>query len=138
MKHMALLHPGKNLVWVFDNIMRSHRDHSAHINLGDGGKNVLKLRDTVWIGSDGTVNEQQMQNDSDVQKGVKTILMERGLWVPTMKLADARTLLDALPDFAAQKAWLQERVEGAGYEIIFVPKYHPELSFIEMMWGYVK
>ena len=143
MKHMAQLHLGKDLVWVFDNSANHHAKppgslSANDLNLGDGGKNVPKLRDTVWSGPDGTVHVQKMQNDSGVQKGVKTILIERGMWAPTMKLPDARALLDDQPDFAAQKEWLQEIVEGAGHEIIFVPKYHPELSFIEMMWGYVK
>ena len=31
-----------------------------------------------------------------------------------------------------------EVVLGAGFEIIFYPKYHCELNFIEMLWGWIK
>ena len=41
-------------------------------------------------------------------------------------------------DFIDQKEWLTEVVEAAGIETIFYPKYHPELNFIEMVWGWIK
>ncbi|CAK5267995.1 unnamed protein product [Mycena citricolor] len=42
------------------------------------------------------------------------------------------------PDFQAQKSQLEEHCEARGYEVIFFPKYHPELNFIEQCWGYAK
>jgi hypothetical protein len=42
------------------------------------------------------------------------------------------------PDFLAQKSMLEEHCEKRGYEVIFFPKYHPELNFIEQCWGYAK
>ena len=33
---------------------------------------------------------------------------------------------------------MTEVVEAAGFETIFYPKYHPELNFIEMVWGWIK
>jgi hypothetical protein len=33
---------------------------------------------------------------------------------------------------------LEEHCEKCGYEVIFFPKYHPELNCIEQCWGYAK
>jgi hypothetical protein len=42
------------------------------------------------------------------------------------------------PDFQAQKSMLEEHCEKRGFEVIFFPKYHPELNFIKQCWGYAK
>lgn len=42
------------------------------------------------------------------------------------------------PDFLAQEEWLTQVVHEAGFKIIFYPKYHCELNYIEMIWGWVK
>ncbi|CAK5269478.1 unnamed protein product [Mycena citricolor] len=42
------------------------------------------------------------------------------------------------PDFKAQMGMLEEHCMKRGYEVIFFPKYHPELNFIEQCWGYAK
>ena len=42
------------------------------------------------------------------------------------------------PDFEAQEEWLTQVVHDAGFEIIFYPKYHCELNYIEMIWGWAK
>ncbi|CAK5276392.1 unnamed protein product [Mycena citricolor] len=42
------------------------------------------------------------------------------------------------PDFQAQKSQLKEHCEAHGYKVIFFPKYHPELNFIEQCWGFAK
>jgi hypothetical protein len=42
------------------------------------------------------------------------------------------------PDFKAQKPWLEEEAVKMGFKIIFYPKYHCELNFIEMVWGWTK
>jgi len=34
--------------------------------------------------------------------------------------------------------WLRGHCEARGYEVLFLPKFHPELNFIEMCWGYGK
>jgi hypothetical protein len=50
----------------------------------------------------------------------------------------ARYCLSQEPDFLAQREWLREVVEGAGHEIIFYPKYHCELNYIDMIWANFK
>lgn len=42
------------------------------------------------------------------------------------------------PDFKGQKEWLREVVEKAGHEIIYFPKFHCELNYIELIWAYFK
>ena len=37
-----------------------------------------------------------------------------------------------------QEEWLAEVVKKAGFNIIFYPKYHCELNYIEMVWGWAK
>ena len=47
-------------------------------------------------------------------------------------------VLDNEPDYALQKPWLEEEVLKLGHNFFLYPKYHCELNFIEMIWGYVK
>jgi len=47
-------------------------------------------------------------------------------------------VLSEEPDFAEQKEWLTEEVEKLGHSVIFYPKYHCELNFIENIWGWLK
>jgi hypothetical protein len=153
----ARYHPEQDCLFMFDN-SQNHKakapgglsaDAGKHgINLSDGGKNTLPLRDTIF---DGVV--QRMQRPDGVQKGIKTILQERRCWRDGMKLdcqacndkkpgddvsCCARRLLNSHPDFQAQKSWLEETIERGGHSMIMLPKFHPELSFIEMIWGYLK
>jgi hypothetical protein len=89
-----------------------------------------------------------MQHDNGIQKGIKTILTERGLWREGLKLVCkhncpkvnccASIILSAQPDFANERNWLQTVVEDRGHKQIFLPKFHCELNFIEMIWGYTK
>jgi hypothetical protein len=50
----------------------------------------------------------------------------------------ARFCLSQEPDFLSQREWLREVVENKGHSIIFYPKYHFELNYIEMIWAYIK
>jgi hypothetical protein len=51
----------------------------------------------------------------------------------------AYKVLSQEPDFLEQKPWLQEAVEKhTDFYIIFYPKYHCELNFIEMVWALIK
>ena len=88
-------------------------------------------------------------------KSLKQILIERGLWrnqasdgraflleCPTshnrpgcdLSLKGnccARAVMSKQPDFQAQRGRLQEEVEATGNLVIFYPKFHCELNFIE-------
>jgi len=89
------------------------------------------------------------------QKGIMQVLKERKLWPKNGRRSDgfnfllecpvdlnctgckpeggccARTVLSAEPDFQQQKGGLQEELECRGQLVIFYPKFHCELNFIE-------
>lgn len=97
-------------------------------------------------------------------KGIKQVLLERDLWPANNWRTDghafllecprshgrsgcskelpggccARSLLSMQKDFRDQKGRVQEEVEGAGHVVIFYPKFHCELNFIEHFWCYAK
>jgi hypothetical protein len=103
------------------------------------------------------VKQKMYVEGSNDQKGIETILKERGLWeslvnkqltchdcrdghpVPNVTHCCAKRCLSEQPDFKNQKEWLREVIEDYfGYSIIFFPKFHCELNYIEMVWGYLK
>jgi len=47
-------------------------------------------------------------------------------------------LLSDQPDFKLQQNAIQELIISRGHLCIFLPKYHPELNFIERYWPRVK
>jgi hypothetical protein len=48
-------------------------------------------------------------------------------------------VLSEEPDFSGQKEWLTEVVcSQPNFQIIFYPKYHCELNYIEMIWCWLK
>ena len=95
------------------------------------------------------------------QKGIMQILKERNLWPKHGRRSDgvgflqcpkdsnrtrcnldfkrkpgfcARSALAAEQDFKEQKGRLQEELECRGQLVIFYPKFHCELNFIERYW----
>lgn len=91
-------------------------------------------------------------------KGMEIILKERGLWprgglyldctqrasIPKEQRKHsgdnccARRLMSQQPDFLAQKGRVQEVVEAKGHLVLFYPKFHCELNWIEYFWARVK
>ena len=169
---MKRLHPDCEIVLAFDNSMNHHARapdglDASLLNLSDGGANKREIIRDGWYERDGTRIPHKMHTDEGVQKGVKTILTERGKNLNTRNLpmnllcqpcksnitdADratniangsderccARYTLSQEPDFLEQEEWLTEKVKQAGHRIIFFPKFHCELNFIEAVWGWMK
>ena len=111
------------------------------MNLKPGGKG--KFRDGLM--PDGSVQSMHLPNGQP--KGIKLILEERGLWPqsqlkricddckkhsPVSENCCAVCVLSLQPDFLAQKPLIKEIVENWGHKVIFYPKFHCELNFIEM------
>ena len=84
-------------------------------------------------------------------KGMKIVLQECGLWSLRLKAFCGKNniilenpsccachILAVQEDFCNQKPLLQEIIEGLGHKVIFYPKFHCELNYIEMYWGAAK
>jgi hypothetical protein len=152
------LHENCQALFAFDN----SQNHNAfpddalianRLNLSDGEKNVKFMKDGFY---GNPRRPQEMQHFMDVkdgerklvQKGLRQILLERELWSDGLKRKCAGTcpgdgccavsLLEAQEDFSSQRSWLEETVLQAGHEFILFPKFHCELSFIELFWGEAK
>lgn len=48
-----------------------------------------------------------------------------------------RTLYNQ-PDFVQVKSLLEITCEARGFTVLFIPKFHCELNFIEQCWGFAK
>ena len=141
------LHPDCVGVFMFDN-STNHKKMpddalvASRLNLSDGGKNSRKV---IRDGQFGANVSQPMIDDKGVQKGIRRILEERGLWEPGMKLADARQVLESQDDFRNQRSVLEECVRSYRDEegnerhvFILLPKFHCELNHIERFWSSAK
>ena len=53
-------------------------------------------------------------------------------------LCCASYVLSQEADFLEQEEWLAEVVKKAGFNILFYPKCHCELNYIELVWGWTK
>lgn len=85
-------------------------------------------------------------------KGMAVILEECGLTdeaklpreCPRFKCPEgatrccSRRVLYNQPDFVAERSLLEVECEKRGFQVIFLPKFHCELNFIEQCWGYAK
>ena len=140
------LHPDCVAVFLFDN----STNHGAFandalnvnkMNLGIGGKQA-KLRAGWFLQDDVRIVHEMVfpstHTQAGIPKGIKQVLLERNLWVPGMKLQDARALLAQQQDFIQQKSILEECAQESGHVVLFLPKFHCELNFIEMYWGALK
>jgi hypothetical protein len=146
------LYPDSRLFSVYDNAT-IHRAKGAHapdasiMNLSPGGKQRKQRATTYTIKLDWCCVAKVMQPlvDTDgVAKGLLAILLERGeQWTktPSKKLAVAMLSEYDDSDFKDQASWIERifRASPRGHQMIFAPKYHPELQYpIESSWAKMK
>jgi len=85
-------------------------------------------------------------------KGMAVILEERGLinkskphaqcknfkCLPGQSSCCCRRALYNQPDFVQVESLLETTCKARGFSVIFLPKFHCELNFIEQCWGFAK
>lgn len=95
---------------------------------------------------------QNFYNAAGIFKGMTVILEERGLTEEAKLRAECkkfqctpgatrccqRRVLYNQPDFVEQNSALELKAKARGFEVIFLPKFHCELNFIEQCWGHAK
>lgn len=87
-----------------------------------------------------------------VFKGMSVLLRERGLLTESNLNAQCKDfkckkgatdcccqrVLYSQPDFIRVESKLETLCKKQGFEVLFLPKFHCELNFIEQCWGYAK
>lgn len=87
-----------------------------------------------------------------VFKGMAVILKERGFGNVSKKRAECKNfkckagatdccchrILYSQPDFATVNSLLEAICNASGFQVLFLPKFHCELNFIEQFWGRAK
>jgi hypothetical protein len=152
-------HPGCKLVFTFDNSQNHHAKAPGGLCAktmlkGPGGKNQLiqnELNGTIYNGRHQQLWQYKpLFKDSDViarddngqmikeMKGLRQILVERGVACGDMSAEAMRLRLAEHHDFKQQEEWLATVVHARGHEILYLPKFHCELNYIESVWAYLK
>ena len=127
-----------SILWIFDQ-SSNHRVYSddalvaSRMNVNDGGKQP-KMRTTTWNG-----REQFMVNRMGQAKGLRTVLIERGVTAATdMTKKEMMDILGKHEDFKNEKSKIKRILQALGHRVPFLPKFHPELNPIERVWGKAK
>jgi hypothetical protein len=152
------MHPGARGLCIFGNSI-THGAYAADalvavvskMNLNSGGKVPLMRANMFVDASSGAEITQAMVNDEGIPKGLKQVLLERGLWIEKLpKDCKAKFEVDLNPeccalhrlggqsDFKAQKSILYEARAKTRHICDFLPKFHCEMAPIENFWGHAK
>jgi hypothetical protein len=113
--------------------------NAMEMNSSDGGSQPV-MRDTKWRkDGEGEYTFQSMVTSSGKQKGLKTVLQERGINVDGFAKQALVDLMAAEEDFKGQLNRIQDYfINTLGAQCVFYPKFHCEISPIEPYWGAAK
>jgi len=143
--------PGKN--WLVD--VPELDDQGRQVFASDGTKLKKKVQMAPGMLPNGEPHSLYFPDDhprAGVFKGMSVILRERGFTkeaelkreCPGFKCPPdrvdccARRFLYNQPDFVGVETLLEAHCKKRGFEVLFLPKFHPELSPIEPCWGFAK
>jgi transposase len=114
-----------------------------HMRMGNGSFN-RHAQSLYFMPNDGSERKH-------VFKGMIRILAERGISTNGLKrectdfkCKDVNAqccvwqVLYNQPDFTNIKSLLEEHCEAQGFKVIFLPKFHCKLNFLEQCWGMAK
>ena len=99
---------------------------------------ILGAVNQEWTTPFGTARLKIMVDSKGTPKGMRQVLMERGVDVRGMKADDMRKTLKEMHDFKYEKTKVETMIAARGHRCIFIPKYHCELNPIERVWGHAK
>ncbi|KIK74553.1 hypothetical protein PAXRUDRAFT_789771, partial [Paxillus rubicundulus Ve08.2h10] len=162
-KAMGILekdYPDEDHIFVFDNatthLKRADDALSAHYmpkSCRQWGK--IPMMDGTF--ADGSLHEFYYlpgHTKAGFFKGMATILEEHGFDVSNLKAqchnskpfdcvagtaaCCCQRILYNEPDFINVKSLLEQTCEDRGFQVLFLPKFHCKLNFIEQCWGYAK
>jgi hypothetical protein len=131
--------------------------------VGDNGKPICGpdgkvLRQTVWManrffnGRLQSLHFPEGHQHAGLFKGMWQILIEHGLTKeadlnaeckafkcpPDATACCYRRVLYNQPNFEAVASVLETMCKAHGFQVLFLPKFHPEISMVESCWGYSK
>ena len=104
------------------------------------------MHDTVWTDARGKKHKQKLVRKEE-PIGAEQCLSERGVPTAGLKLDEIVEKLNEFDDFKAEivagraveqlvSDW--NKRNGRQHRILWVPKYHCELNWIERKWGFIK
>ncbi|KIM58662.1 hypothetical protein SCLCIDRAFT_16731 [Scleroderma citrinum Foug A] len=128
----------KDRVFIFDNT----KTHLKRANDALSARKMPKFPSESWGGHE----------RAGWFKGMAQILVERGYTDASRLPAECkdfkcppdrtdcccRRLMYSQSDFANVESIIETTCRSRGFEVIFLPKFHCELSFIEQCWGFSK
>ena len=87
--------------------------------------------------------EDELVNDellraAGLENEIRNKVKHTGSCARTGKPCCAVWKLSQCQDFQEQLNAVEETIKQAGHECIFLPKFHPELNYIERFWGHCK
>jgi hypothetical protein len=112
----------------------------------------VPMADTVFNGKPQALYYLPDHANAGQFKGMRVLLEERGYTnvgslryecpgfkcPPGVKGCCCRRLLYTQPDFEHVPSLLETVYKDRGFRLVFLPKFHCELNFIEQCWGYAK
>ncbi len=121
----------------------------------DGKPEKIKIRMADAHLADGTPQPlyfPEGHEHAGIFKGMAVVLQERGFGdmskvraeckdfkcAPGLTTCCCRRILYNQPDFVAVESLLESTCKAYGFKVMFLPKFHCELNFIEQCWGYAK
>ncbi|KAJ7673011.1 hypothetical protein DFH06DRAFT_979134 [Mycena polygramma] len=130
---------------------RDANDKPVYDSNGNYVKVPIRMTDGTFNGQPQPLYFPEGHSKAGMFKGMVQILTERGIDTDG-KLAQCRGFkcdppaLDCCcrriiynqPDFEQVESILETDFKDAGFGILFIPKFHCELNFIEQCWGYAK
>ena len=117
-------------------------------------KSKVRMDDATF--KDGTPQSLYFSDDHATSpgcfKGMAVLLVERGLVTESKLRAECHgfkcqagataccchRILYTQPDFVGVESVLEAHCYLWGFKVLFLPKFHCELNFIEQCWGYAK